>query len=298
VRARIEIELLPRLEKDTIAKGGIFKDIADTDAHCHVVRAFKNEAVYHLNGSVDPKRDIDAVNSELTLYDLIFIEKRLERLDSDLKKAKDETAKKDRDLLLKLKEHLDKNLPLRLLALDREEKRLISTYAFVTLKKMLIALNVSEEGLTDESLINELRENYKALSVDMMRVCAKTESEIAGLESADEKKAFLEALGVKEPAINVLAGLCIKALDLISFFTVGPDEVRQWTVARGSSAPEAAGAIHTDMEKGFIRAEVIKYDDIVNLGSEEKVKAAGKFYLKGKDYTVEDGDILSIRFSV
>nr|HPM43569.1 DUF933 domain-containing protein [Candidatus Omnitrophota bacterium] len=136
------------------------------------------------------------------------------------------------------------------------------------------------------------------IRLDVMQVSAKMEGEIAKLESEEDRKAFLQDSGISEPAINALTRLCIKTLSLISFFTVGEDEVRQWTVRRGSSAPEAAGAIHSDLQKGFIRAEVIKYSDLAMLGSEDKVKEAGKFYLKGKDYIVEDGDILCIRFSV
>ncbi|MFH0771975.1 MAG: redox-regulated ATPase YchF [Candidatus Omnitrophota bacterium] len=298
VRARIDIELLPKIEKDAITKGDIFKDIADTDAICHVVRAFKDDSVYHVSGSVDPRRDIESVNSELILHDLIFIEKRLERIEQNLRKIKDETAAKEKELLAKLKSHLDKELPLRLLDIRPEEKRLIASYPFVTRKEMILALNVSEDDLKNAALIAEIRERYRPLKIEAMLVSAKVEAEIAGLETEKEKQEFLAALGIEEPAINILTCLCIGALNLISFFTVGVDEVRQWTIRVGSLAPEAAGAIHSDLQKGFIRAEVIKYNDLAGLGSEEKVKEAGKFYLKGKDYIVEDADIVSIRFNV
>ncbi|MFH0838857.1 MAG: redox-regulated ATPase YchF [Candidatus Omnitrophota bacterium] len=298
VRARIEMELLPKIEKDVIAKGDIFKDIADLDAICHVVRVFKDESVYHINGSVNPKRDIDTVNSELILSDLLFIEKRLERIESNLKKIKDDSAVKEKELLLKLKAHLDKELPLRLLSLDKEERKAVANYLFITRKKMIVVLNVSEDELHATVLLDELKKNYQQVDIDIMQVCAKVESEISKLDTEEERKEFLGALGIEEPAINLLTRMCIQALNLISFFTVGPDEVRQWTVRAGSSAPEAAGVIHTDFEKGFIRAEVMKHGDLVSLGSEEKVKEAGKFYLKGKDYIVEDGDILDIRFNV
>lgn len=298
VRARIDIELFPKLEKDTIAKGEIFNDIAETDAICHVVRAFKDDSVYHISGSVDPKRDIDSINSELILYDLIFIEKRLERLDKKIKETKEAAAAKEREILIKLKSHLDNSLPLRLLELTPEERRSISSYPFVTLKEMLLVINVSEDALKDTAFIEELARGYQDLKIGVMQVSARVESEIAALGSDSERKEFLDALGIEEPAINTLTRLCIKALDLISFFTVGADEVRQWTIRAGSHAPEAAGAIHSDLAKGFIRAEVIKYADLKSLGSEEGVKSAGKSYLKGKDYIVEDGDILNIRFSV
>ncbi|MDP2942758.1 MAG: DUF933 domain-containing protein, partial [Candidatus Omnitrophota bacterium] len=297
VRARIDIELLPKIEKDAITKGDIFKDIAETDALCHVVRAFKDDSVYHINGSVDPKRDIESVNSELILHDLIFIEKRLERVELNIKKIKDETAVKERDLLLRMKAHLDKEVPLRLMDIKPEEK-MIANYPFVTLKEMILVLNVSEDDLKNTELLENLKRRYQPLKIEIMLVSAKVESEIAGLEIEKEKQEFLTALGIEEPAINILTRLCIKALNLISFFTVGEDEVRQWTVKRDSAAPEAAGVIHSDMQKGFIRAEVTKFGDLTSLGSEEKVKEAGKFYLKGKDYIVEDGDIIGIRFNV
>ena len=298
VRARIEIETLPKIEKDTIQKGDIFIDINELDAICHVVRAFKDDSVYHIDGSIDAKRDIDFVNAELILHDLIFIEKRLERLEKTVKQTKEEAAVKEKEVLARLKAHLDKTLPLRLLELSAEDKKMISSYPFVTRKEMMIVLNVSEDELKKASLLAELKNELAPLKIDCMQVSAKVESEIAGLGSEDEKKEFLKDLGIEEPAINLLTRLCIKTLSLISFFTVGTDEVRQWTVRKGSTAPEAAGAIHSDLQKGFIRAEVMKYADFASLGGEDKVKAAGKYYLKGKDYIVEDGDIVNIRFSV
>ena len=298
VRARIDIELLPKIEKESIAKGEIFSDINELDAICHVVRAFKDDAVYHVDGSVDSKRDIDFVNSELLLHDLIFIEKRCERLDKTIKQTKEEAAQREREMLAKLKAPLDKAEPLRLLELTSEEKRAISSYPLITRKAMMIALNISEADVKDMSLLGQLKNELGPLNIDVMQVSAKVEKDIAELESEDEKREFLEASGIEEPAINVLARLCIKTLNLVSFFTVGQDEVRQWTIRRGSSAPEAAGSIHSDLQKGFIRAEVMKYDDFEKFGSEDKVKEAGKLYLKGKDYIVEDGDILNIRFNV
>ena len=298
VRARIEMELLPKIEKDTISKGDIFKDIAELEAICHVVRTFKDESVYHVEGSIDPRRDIETVNSELILNDLLFIEKRLERIDKNLKRVNDAQAEKEKALLIKFKDQLDKGLPLRLLDIEKEEEKIILSYPFITLKKMIVVLNVNETDIHNATLLNELKSDYKSIDLYLMQVCAKTEAEIASLDSEAEKKEFLDEAGIKEPAINVLTRLCIKALNLISFFTVGSDEVRQWPIPAGSSAPEAAGAIHTDMQQGFIRAEVTKYEDFIELGSEAKVKEAGKAYLKGKDYIVEDGDMLGIRFNV
>jgi GTP-binding protein YchF len=262
------------------------------------VRAFRDDSVYHVDGSVDPKRDIDLINSELVLNDLIFIEKRLERLDKDIKKSSDAAAKKDRELLLKLKAHLEKELPIRLLELDAEERKAIAHYPFITLKEMIIVLNVSEDDIKNTDLADRFRNDYKIFKIDLMQVSAKVEAEIALLETDEERRAFLEGLGIRESAVSALTQVCIKALDLISFFTVESDEVRQWTIRKGSLAHEAAGAIHSDLEKGFIRAEVIRYPDLEALGSEEKVREAGKLYIKGKDYIVEDGDIINIRFNV
>lgn len=298
VRPRIEIELLPKLEKETLAKGDVFKDIANADAVCHVVRAFKNDAVYHVSGSVDPRRDIDMINSELILNDLMFVEKRLERIERNLKKADGDAAAKEKKILLKIKSHLDKELPLRLLHFDREEKKVIANYPFITLKEMILVINVSEEDVKDTEFIAAIKSAYQPLKIKVMIVSAKLESEIANLESEQEKQEYLKALGIKEAAIDVLTRIYMKTLKLMSFFTVGPDEVRQWMIRQGATAPQAAGAIHSDLERGFIRAEVMKYADLAALGDEAKVKEAGKYLLKGKDYIVEEGDILSIRFNV
>ncbi len=298
VRARIDIETLPKLEKDAISKGDIFIDINELDAICHVVRMFKDDSIYHVSGSVDARRDIDLINSELILNDLLFIEKRMERLDRTIKQTKEEAAIKEREALARLKAHLDKELPLRLLDISPEDRKVISSYPFVTRKTMLIALNVSEDDLRDSAIVDGMRRDYLKYGIDIMQVSAKVEAEIAALESEEERKEFMASIGIKESAVDLLTRLCIKTMNLISFYTIGQDEVRQWPVKAGSNAPEAAGAIHSDLQKGFIRAEVMKYNDLMSLGGEDKVKESGKYYLKGKDYIVEDGDIINIRFNV
>lgn len=297
-RARIDIELLPDVGPDAIEKGDILKDIAEFDAVCHVVRAFKNDAVYHIKGSVDFKRDIDNVNSEFILHDLLFIEKRLERIEANLKRVKDGEVIKEKELLLRFKTQLDKELPLRLIDLTVQETKIIASYPFITAKKLIVVLNVSESELNDTAHLEQLKREYKDIDIDILQICAKVESEISELGTKQEREEFLAALGIKEPAIDALTRTCIKALNLISFFTVGSDEVRQWPVKANSSAPEAAGVIHSDLQKGFIRAEVMKYADFLALGSEDKLKQEGKVYLKGKDYIVEDGDMMNIRFNV
>lgn len=298
VRARINIELLPKLEKGFAEKSDFMKDLSTADALCHVVRAFTDESVYHVSGSVDPKRDINEINSDLLLSDLIFVEKRLERIEKDLKHQKEERVVREKELLLKMKALLEQGQPLRLFPFTADERKNITTYQLVTLKELIIVLNVSEESLADHNLVSTLEKEYAPLKIYFIQVSARVEAEISKLEDEAERKQFLESLGITEPAIDRLKRVCLAALNLISFFTVGKDEVRQWTIKANLTAPAAAGAIHTDLEKGFIRAEVMKYNELHELGSEEKLHAAGKKYLKGKDYIVEDGDILNIRFNV
>jgi len=296
--AKIDIQLLPKIEQTSTKENNIFQDIADVDAVCHIVRAFTDDSVYHVKGSVDPLRDIEAVSSDIILNDLIFIEKRLERIEKDLKKKNDATVKAEQELMNRFREHLENELPLRVMKISDEEMKIISSYPFLTMKKLLIALNIDDSGINDQSLINEIKEKYNEQDIDVMQVSAQMESEIESLDTDDEKKEFMDEVGITEPALNVLSRLSMKSLGLMSFFTVGKDEVKQWLVRQGSSAPEAAGAIHSDIQRGFIRAEVIKYDDLTELGSEDAVKKDGRFLTMGKDYTVEDGDIINFRFNV
>lgn len=298
VRPKVDLSLLPAIEKEAIVEGNIFKDIADVDAVCHVVRAFEDDSIYHVSGSIDPRRDIDSVNAELILNDMIFVEKRLERIEKDIKKVQDKRLHQEKALLEKLKPQLEQELPLRLLELSEEENKIIASYPFITLKEMVVVLNISDAGVQDEQLLRELQAAYAPLRIDLIQVAIQVEAEIAGLETEAEKQEFLQALGIKEPALDMLTRRCITALGLMSFFTVGEDEVRQWLLRSGSSAPEAAGTIHSDLQRGFIRAEVMKYDELMEHKTEAQLKHAGKYYTKGKDYIVEDGDILNIRFNV
>ncbi|MFH1283879.1 MAG: DUF933 domain-containing protein [bacterium] len=296
-RARIDITLLPKIEREAISKGEVFKNILNVEAVCHVVRAFRDDTVYHESGSVDPKRDIDMVNSELLLNDMLFVEKRLERIEQNLKRSRDGVVIKEREVLLKIKQQLDNSVPIRLLQFTNEEKKIIASYPFITAKEMILVVNIADQNVNDKELIEGMRSKYRSLGIDAIAISAKLESEIAQLETHEEKQEYLKELGVKEPALDLLSRLCMKTLNLMSFFTVGSDEVKQWHIPIGSSAARAGGAIHSAIEKGFIRAEVMKYDDLIALGDEVKVKEAGKFYLKGKEYVVEDGDIMSMRFS-
>jgi ribosome-binding ATPase len=297
-RARLDLVLLPKIEQETIAKGDIFKDISDVDAICHVVRAFEDDAIYHEAGSVDPLRDAEIVNSELLMHDQIFVEKRIERLEIQLKKIRDDKQARELALLQRMLAHLEEESPLRLMDLDEDEDLMIRSYPFITTKELILAFNVAEDQLEDSSLLERIREICSREKIEAMLVSAQVESEIAQLDSDEEKAEFMQDLGIEEPALEVLTRLCLKALGRMSFFTVGPEEVHQWLVRLNSPAPVAAGAIHSDLQRGFIRAEVMKYDELLEHGSETELKKLGKMYLQGKDYIVADGDILNIRFKV
>ena len=194
--------------------------------------------------------------------------------------------------------HLEEEKPLRLMEFSDDEEFLLRSYPLITRKELILAFNVSEDQLSDSTLLKKIAEQCKQNKIEAMLVSAQVESEIVLLDSEEEKAEFLQDLGIDTPALGIMTGLCLKALGLISFFTVGTDEVRQWLVRRESPAPVAAGVIHSDLQRGFIRAEVIKYDELMEYGSEAELKKNGKMYLQGKDYIVTDGDILNIRFKV
>jgi ribosome-binding ATPase len=296
--ARIDLALLETMEKEAISKGSIFKDIADMDAICHVVRSFEDESIYHTDGSVDAVRDVEMVNSELIIHDQIFAEKRIERIQEMVKKIKDEDQLKELALMQKIKEHLEFEKPLRLMEFSSDDEILIRSYPFITRKEMILALNVAEDDIGNDAILEKFSETCKNDKMEAMLVSAKVESEIAMLDTREEKAEFLEDLGINETALEMMTKLCLSALGLISFFTVGEDEVRQWLVRKASKAPQAAGVIHSDFERGFIRAEVIKYDQLMEYKSEGELKKLGKISVEGKEYVVEDGDIINIRFKV
>jgi hypothetical protein len=297
-RARINIDLLPDVDAEALRDGAIFRDIAGMDALCCVIRAFEDDTVYHMSGSVDAGRDLAMIASELVLHDLLFVEKRLERIEAGKKKPNAEALKKEEDIMLRFRAHLEAERPLRTMELSADDRKIITGYPLITLKKMIAVLNVGDALVADGKLAGALESRFTGVDIEFMQISARIEAEIAALESAAERKEFMEASGITEPAINVLSRTCMRALGLISFFTVGEDEVKQWLVRDRSLAPEAGGAIHSDIQRGFIRAEVIKYDDIIALGTEEAVKKAGKLLVMGKDYPVADGDIISFRFNV
>ena len=294
----IQYLLLPDMTQDSAGNQQLLKAIEKVDAIAHVVRAFANDAVFHLEGSVDALRDVNHMHAELILNDLIFVEKRLERLQKELVRTNDEVKRKDQALMERCRAHLDQELPLRTMAGgSAEEERALANYPLLTRKPVLIVLNVSEDAINDATLIAQVQERFKGQGVGVVQVSAKIEEELSQLDAA-EREAFLKDLGIRESALDQLTRVSHQTLGLIAYFTVGEDEVRAWTIRRGALAPEAGGAIHTDIARGFIRAELIKFDDLMRLGSEAAVQQSGKAQLKGKDYLVEDGDILNFRFSV
>ena len=296
--ATIQYWLMPDVTKDSAKNQELLKTLLTVDALAIVVRAFADDTVFHIDGSVDPLRDADTVQAELILNDLLFVEKRLERLAKETKGRGGADRSKEQALLATLQTHLNENRPLRTLRLDVDEARLLSGTPLLTRKACVIILNVEEAAVRDGRLREELLQRHAEHHVHVVQLSAKIEDELSQLENAVERAAFMQELGIAEPAIDGLTRVSYEALGLLSYFTVGPDEVRAWTVRRGALAPEAGGVIHSDIERGFIRAELIKYDDLLALGSEQAVAAAGKAYLKGKDYVVEDGDILSFRFNL
>lgn len=297
-RARLDILLPQKIEEASVTQGDIFRDLGEVEVFCHVVRAFQDDAIYHTFGSVDPARDIDYVNGEFLLHDLVFVEKRIERLDKDLQKVKSDAGRRERDLLERLRKPLEDERPLRLVDIDPEDEKIIKSYPLLSRRAMICVLNVSEDDVRDEERLHALAARYDTTGIVFVQVAGRTELEIAALETVTERSEFMEAIGIKDTALHLLTRECIGALGLVSFFTAGPNELRQWFVRRGSDAVQAAGKIHSDLARGFIRAEVIKSADLVALGSEDAVKAAGKLAVKGRDYIVEDGDILFVRFNV
>ena len=296
--AQIEFLLLPDLDQHADRNESVLRGLEKVDVICHLVRAFQDDTVFHIHGTVDPRRDIRLFNDELQLNDLLFIEKRLERLEKEQNKKKDvQKSAMEEALLTRMKAHLEAGRFLRNFSPTEAEEKLIASYPFLTRKAVIIILNVGEDGLGDEGLFEMSRKTFSKQNFQWIAVSAKIEQELCQLDAA-ERQAFLEELQLEQPALDRLTILCYKALGLISFFTVGPDEVRAWTDRHGSLAPQAAGVIHSDFERGFIRAEVMKYQDLIKLGSEQKVREVGKYMQKGRDYVVEDGDIINFLFNV
>lgn len=277
----------------------VFDLIKDVDAVVHVVRGFADEAVLHPLGSGDVRRDAETLELEMVFGDLELVDKRLQRMEEGMKRGKkpDETEKR---VLLKCKEALEQEQPLRDIEFSEEEEKSMRHLQFMSIKPEVIALNISEADLnTEEASLQtrELQSFYQGKQVKVINLCGKIEMEIAQL-SAEEARAFLDDLGIEEPALNKLIHVSYELLGLISFLTCGEDEVRAWTISRSMSAQHAAGKIHSDIERGFIRAEVVSYEDFVAQGGMSGAREKGQLRLEGKTYEVRDGDIINFRFNV
>lgn len=272
--------------------------IREVDAVVEVVRCFDDENIIHVDGSVDPIRDIEVINVELVLSDLEIVTSRINRIGKKAMTTKNKDDVKEIELLERIKEALESNIPVRKLGLDEEDKKLISSFNLITLKPIIYALNVEDNDINTGNNYTKLVEDYaKKEGSETAIICAKLESELSELDE-EEKKLFLDDLGIKESGVERLINKTYDLLGLATFFTVGKDEVRAWTFKKGSKAPECAGIIHSDFEKGFIKAEVMSYNDLVNAGSELKVRELGKARIEGKEYIMQDGDICHFRFNV
>ncbi|NKB70247.1 MAG: redox-regulated ATPase YchF [Candidatus Latescibacteria bacterium] len=290
--AVVEFVLLPDLDLEAERNAQALASLDDVDAICHLVRCFADDSVFHLAGSVDPERDIRLFAEELQLTDMVFIEKRLDRMTREQKgKKPDARASLEAALLPRMQAHLEEGQPLSAFVFSEEEVKLVASYPLLSRKTLINVLNVDEDRAADESQLQQLAQVFQSGGFAWITVSARIEEELAQLED-EERQAFLDDLGLEQPALDRLSQLCYAALGLMSFFTVGEDEVRAWTIRQGSLAPQAGRAIHTDIERGFIRAEVMKFTDLVELGDEAQVKTAGRLQVKGRDYPVEDGDII------
>ncbi|QSA97546.1 redox-regulated ATPase YchF [Methylococcus sp. EFPC2] len=270
--------------------------IRETEAIAHVVRCFENDDVVHVAGRVDPGSDIDVIHTELILADMASVEKALQRVLKSAKSGnKDELRKKE--VLERLTAHLDAGKPARTAGLDADEQALIRDLFLLTIKPTMYIANVQEDGFHDNPLLDRVHAIAAEEGAMVVPVCAALEAEIAQLDEADRDE-FLKEMGLEEPGLNRVVRAGYKLLNLNTYFTAGVKEVRAWTIPVGATAPQSAGVIHTDFEKGFIRAEVIAYDDFIQYKGEQGAKDAGKWRLEGKEYVMHDGDVVHFRFNV
>ncbi len=271
-------------------------NIRETDAIAHVVRCFEDDNIVHVSGKVSPLDDIEVINTELALADLESVEKAVTKTTRDAKSG-DKTAKARLELLTQMREDLDGGKPVRAMDLDKDQIALIRDLHLLTIKPTMYIANVSEDGFENNPALDAVKQLAEQENANVVVICAAIESEIAGLED-DEKVEFLNEIGQEEPGLNRVIRAGYQLLGLHTYFTAGVKEVRAWTVKVGATAPEGAGVIHTDFQKGFIRAEVISYDDFVEFNGEQGAKDAGKWRLEGKEYVIKDGDVMHFRFNV
>ncbi len=271
--------------------------IREVDAIVEVVRCFDNENITHVEGKIDPVRDIEIINIELILSDLDIVENRIGKIEKKARSTKDKDVIMEFNLLSRIKEALLKNVPARFLTYNEDELKILKAFNLITLKPFIYVANVLEDGFDNNKYVQEVVEYAKNEDAKVVVLCAKIEEELSELNN-EEKQLFLEELGINESGLDKLINATYSLLGLATFFTVGSDEVRAWTFKKGMKAPKCAGIIHTDFEKGFIKAEVMSYDDLVKYGSDKEVRENGKVRLEGKEYVVQDGDICHFRFNV
>jgi len=308
IPATVEIVDIPGLTKGASQGEGVgnkfLSDIRNTDALIQVIRCFDDEQLPHIDGSVNPIRDIETINLELQVKDLESVEKKMERL-AKIAKTGDKDALRGIEVLKQYKAHLEDFQNARTLEVSESDRKHIEDLFLLTSKPVLFVCNVEDEAaLTGNKYVEQVKEYLAGEAggsgeqAEILVLAARLESEIAELEDEEDRKEFLADAGLEEPGVNKLVRSAYSMLNLISFFTVGPKEIRAWTIRKGALAPEAAGAIHSDLQRGFIRAEVMKYEDFVTLGSEQACKDKGKLSVEGKNYMVDEADILHIRFNV
>src|SRR3954470_9251214 len=274
-------------------------NIRETNAIIHVLRCFDDDNVVHVDGSVNPVRDKEIIDTELQLKDLETVEAKLKRVEKQAKTGNDKDAKKAYDILLNLKNLLEEGKSARAANLSEMEMVHVADCCLLTIKPVLYVCNVDEGSVkAGNKYVDAVKEAVKIENAEVLIITAQMEAEIAALETYEERQLFLADMGLEEPGVNKLIKAAYKILDLQTYFTAGVKEVRAWTINKGMTAPQAAGVIHTDFEKGFIRAEVIKYADFVALGSEAACKESGKMGVEGKEYVVNDGDLMHFRFNV
>lgn len=304
VPATVEIVDIAGLVKGASKGEGLgnkfLANIRETDAILHVLRCFDDDNITHVDGTIDPVRDKEIIDYELQIKDLETIDSRLARTLKQAQTGGDKVAKMQYEVLRQYKEALEQGKPARSVKFETvDEQKFARELFLLTSKPVLYVCNVDDaSAVKGNRYVDAVREAIKDEGADLLIVAAATESDIAELDSYEDRQEFLKEIGLTESGVSRLIRAAYSLLDLQTFFTAGEDECRAWTFRRGSKAPKCAGVIHTDFEKGFIRAEVIKYDDYVTLGGEAKVKEAGKFGVEGKDYVVQDGDIMHFRFNV
>ena len=302
VYATVDVVDIPGLTKGSSHGEGVgnqfLADIRNADALIHVLRCFDDDSLPHIEGSVNPVRDMETIDLELQVKDLESINKKIQRMEKLLKTG-DKEAKQAIEVLKVYQDHLENMQNARTTPVKEDDKKYISDLFLLTAKPVMYVCNIDESSISNENkYVEAVKNTITEANVKVLTVAAAIESEISELESNEEKQEFLTDYGLTEPSVNIIIREAYDLLNLQSFFTVGPKEIKAWTITKGMSAPEAAGVIHSDLQRGFIRAEVMKYEDFIKLGSETAVKNAGKFHVEGKNYIVEDGDIVHIRFNV